>query len=117
MSSSTAHNVQVNFNHPHQVEAMFDVHTKTEWFSAIGQKPGQFRPPAQKLSQSITTLETSHHRPAHKNQVNFDPYAENQANFDPYIIKNYFSARNQNWSRFWLPHRKHVNFDPDAETK
>ena len=46
-------------------------------------KSSQLRPPAHKLSQSISTLETSNFRPVHENQVNLGPHAENHVNFDP----------------------------------
>ena len=64
---------QVNSYHPYKNEVKFDAHTKNKWFSARIQKPSKFRPPTQKPSQSIPALKTSHFRPAHKNQVNFDP--------------------------------------------
>jgi len=46
-------------------------------------KRSQFRSPIQKPSQSISALKTSHFRPAHKNQVNFDPYTKTKSILTP----------------------------------
>ena len=75
------------------------------------QKTGQFRPPTQKSSQSIPTLETSHFRPSYENQVNFHHPQKKQVNQSPHWNKS-FSARTQKPSQFWPPNKKHVNFDP-----
>ena len=51
-------------------------------------KPRHFRPPTHTLSQSITTLITSHFGTAHKNQVYFDPHIKSKSIRSPHKNKS-----------------------------
>ena len=77
------------------------------WFSASIQKPSQFRPPAQKLSQSIPTQKTSHCRPSHKNQAISIPTLKNKS-----ISIHKLKPRN-----FGPAHKAEVDFDARAKNK
>ena len=64
----------------------------------------------------MLTLKSSGFRPAYKHQVNFNhPHVNCQ--IDPHAKNKSFSARTQNRSRFWLPHKKQVKFNPNPKTK
>ena len=75
--------------------------------SASLRKPSQLRPPAQKLSQSIPTLKTSHFRTAHENRVNFDPYVKTKS----------LSTHRLKPSNFWPTLKTEVDFDPRTKKK
>ena len=77
------------------MEVNFDAPTKTLWFSACIQKRSQFRPPAQKLSQSISALKTSRFRPAHKTKSILTPALESKS----------ISIHKLKPSNFWPAHK------------
>ena len=93
---------QVNFDPPHRNQVPHIYHVtcyaprKAKSFSDRTQKPSYFRPPRQKPSQSIPILQTSHFRPAHKDQVNIDPPHKDQVNFDPHTKIKCISISHKN---------------------
>ena len=84
---------QVKFDYPHK----FFAHTKTKLFFATIQKPTQFRPPAQKLTQSILTLK----------QVMFGPYTKTKTISIPTLYIKSISICTQN----------RVNCEPHTKPK
>ena len=94
----------------HKNKINFDIHTKTELFSARTQRSSQYRPPAPKRSPF---------RVLHWNQFNFDLPLWNQVNFDHSHKINIFSMSSLNpshptlkSSQFWSPTLKSSQFRP-----